>query len=171
MDGCRRAIPKPPTHEVKLIQRLKSSCGEGTGNSVPARGREERLGRGPRSHNIPAKKMKTPHEMLLDGDVARMRREEKEKRWRTALAGCRTPIWPGFAGVIAWPAVLVAILALGKGATVRPFPPFYGVAVLFFVIAVGQVIGACRRRQRAWRALIAEEAPGLYEKLKQENMG
>ena len=111
--------------------------------------------------------MKSPHEVLLDDNITRLQREEKEERWVKALAACRTPVWPGLMGVIVWPALLVTILALEHTAKIRP--PYY-FAVLFFMIAVGQLVAACKKRHKAWITLVEEGAPELYEKLKRENL-
>ena len=111
--------------------------------------------------------MKSPYEILLDDKIARLRREEADKRWVKALAACRTPVWPSIMGVLLWPAFLVTIWAVEHTAKIRPF---YSFAVLFFVIAVGQLVVACKRRQKAWLTLVEEGAPDLYAKLKRENI-
>jgi hypothetical protein len=111
--------------------------------------------------------MKSPQETLLDDNVARLRREENEKHWIALLTACKTPVWPSLMGIILWPAILVAMIAIDHSARIRPF---YVFPAILFMIAFGQLVGAINKRRKAWLALINERAPELYEKLKRVGM-
>jgi len=114
--------------------------------------------------------MKTAQEVLADEMNARSHREVEEQKWATLVSRCRTP--RGQIPFLAQFVLSIGLLALF--ATIgRQTGDYRGTNIvlgMFFFICVPMHLWNLRRRERALFVLIAQEAPQLYRRLKDEKI-
>ena len=114
--------------------------------------------------------MKTAHEVLADEMIARSHREEEERKWTTQVSRCRTPRgqMPFLAQFILSIGLLAAFAVIGR--QTGDYRGTYIVLAAFFLICVPMHLWNLRRKERALFVMIAQEAPQLYRRLKDEKI-
>jgi hypothetical protein len=107
--------------------------------------------------------MKSAHEILIDDKMARLDRATEEKKWAQIVSSSRTPIWPWLSGVIGWPAlaVFVALFDHAKAPTI-----YYAGPAFFYILSVGQLVSAFKKRENGLLDAIKKDAPDLFLRLK-----
>lgn len=114
--------------------------------------------------------MKTAHELLADETLVRLHRDEEEKKWETLVRRYRSSRrqMPFLAQFIMTIALLAVFTVIGR--QTGDYRGIYVVAGAFLFIGVPIRLWNLRKRERALLAMIAQEAPQLYRRLKNESI-
>jgi hypothetical protein len=114
--------------------------------------------------------MKTADEVLADDSIVRMHREEEERTWMTLVKRCRTP--RGQTPFLAQFIMSIALIAVFAfiGHQTGDYRGIYIVAGVFLLICVPVHLWNLRGRDKALFAMIEQEAPQLYRRLKDEKI-
>ena len=114
--------------------------------------------------------MKTAQEVLAEDTLSRLTREAEERRLAALVSRVRRPRGqlPFVAQLVSFAAAIVLFTILGI--QTGDYRGVYVVCGMFFAFAVPSRLWILRRREQALLALIEAEAPGLFQRLKDENI-
>ena len=114
--------------------------------------------------------MKTAHELLADETLARRHRDQEERKWETLVRRCRTATrqMPFLAQFIMTIALLAVFAVIGR--QTGDFCGVYVVTGAFLFIGLPIRLWNLREREQALLAMIAQEAPQLYRRLRNEGI-
>ncbi len=110
--------------------------------------------------------MKSAHEILAHETALRAQRENGEQAWTLLSAAFRGSRWLGLGPIWMQPLIFVLLLPLilniGEPDDFRALHYF---AIWSLLLTVIQTYATQRRREKALRRIIEQEAPELHQKL------
>lgn len=114
--------------------------------------------------------MKTAQEVLAEDTLSRLHREAEERRLAALVSRVRRPRGqiPFVAQLVSCAAAIVMFVILGN--QTGDYRGGYVVCGMFFAFVVPSRLWSLHRREKALLALIAAEAPGLFQRLKDEHI-